>query len=336
MEIKITIRKDQNLSLVNKKYKKIKNKFILKNLFYFYFLSEIFKKRKYFLKNILIRNMSSSKNYSFVAEFVDAYSFRNLIEYLKCHNDEIIFIFTKDVIFCKRANKQMELINEIIINTKELVNYEFNEEENFSVGLDLTEFKESLGVGKKDSVRILCPKKDNCIIIQYLTHTGSYENNGQKVSIKKVEEENFELDEYKRAITDPNFVVPLINFTKSCKPLNTDCTYVNFYQYNKGLKIEKIGSGSNVDKFQNFGIVNDDSIMKTKSLKIVIKDDSDNKMIDQTKIRSTDVKNFSKLNNISTNTNIRFYFEKDIPIRLSYNIGCYGSLIVHILGATEK
>lgn len=280
--------------------------------------------------------MSSSKNYSFIAEFVDAYSLRNLISYLKCHNDETLFVFTKDIIFSKTANKQTELINEIVINTRELVNYEFNEDGNFSVGLDLNEFIESLGIGKKDSIRILCPKNDNCIIIQYLTHTGSYENNGQKVLIKKVEEQNFELDEYKRAINDPNFVVPLINFTKSCKPISTDCSYVIFNQYNKGLKMEKVGTGSYVDKFQNFGIVNDDNIMKTKGLKIVIKDDSDNKMIDQVKIRSSDVKSFSKLNNISTNTNIRFYFEKDLPIRLSCNIGCYASLLIHILGTTEK
>lgn len=280
---------------------------------------------------------SSSIKYSIVAEFAEAYSFRILLDYLKTNIEQAEFVFTNRGIFLKRADKKGQLINEIIINIRELVRYELNENEGFTIGVDLTLFKDNLSdIGKKDSMRWSLVQGEDSFIIQMLGHSGSYDTNGRKVKIKKVESEEYSLDEYKRQLDDPNFVTPLSDFTKKCKPISSDCNFIILHQYNRGLKMEKIGAGSVGDQYYIFGIIDENTFVNPNGLKMTIKGESETKIIDQLKISSSLIKNLSKLSNVSTGTNIRFFFEADRPVRISCNIGCYGTLINHMVGISEE
>lgn len=291
--------------------------------------------------------MSSARQYSFIAQFVDAYSFRIMIEYLKLYCDEGIFIFTKDNIIFRRSNekgnkdldpakyKEPDLINEILLNVKELVYYEFNELENLSVGVDMTTFKNALAdVGKKDVIKWSFECKDSCFTIQKLDT--NIDSNGIRVPIKKVDHEDIQLEEYTRDLSNPNFVTPLADFAKKCKPISSNCDFIYLHQYNRGLKMEKIATGSNADRYNNFGIVPENIVSNNNGIRIVLKtnQNSENKIIEKIKVRSENIKNLGKLNNISQNSNIRFYFENagKMPVRISCNIGTYGMLITHFIG----
>jgi hypothetical protein len=278
----------------------------------------------------------SSKNYSIIAHFYDAYSLRILIDYLKTSHDVGNFIFAKDYIMFKRSNakgdknvdeksfKPAEIINEVILNPKELVFYEFNETEPKVVGVDIATFKASLiDIGKKDAIRISLLKNDDHFNIQKLD--SNVDSNGIRVPLKRVEDEEFELDEYKREIKNPNFVTPLADFAKKCKPISSNCEFIYLHQYLKGLKMEKISTGIIGDRYYKFGIFEENTISNSSGVKIVVKGNTDeSKIIEKIKIRSEYVKNLGKLNNMSQFTNIRFYFEDDI--------GCYGHLISHLVG----
>ena len=85
------------------------------------------------------------------------------------------------------------------------------------------------------------------------------------------------------------------------------------------------------EHFNKFGII-DEKVLQDESKsgpKIVVRQDE----IKKIKIRSENIKNLSKTTNLSTSSNIRFFFEDDMAIRLSCNIGCYGRLVIHMLDA---
>jgi hypothetical protein len=279
------------------------------------------KKLKY-LKAINVDiKMAESKDYIFMAEITDAYSFRMLIQYLDTFHKEGEFIFTKDGITFLKANDKQDLINDVTINPKELVRYEFNSEQPLTIGCDLSQFKTNVAsIGKNDSVRWLLKKGADYFITQIVgTNSKDYESNAKKVKIKNVETDDIELADYCRKINDPNFVSPLSDFAKACKPISKDCEAVCFNQYRKGVKIEKIVNEINPGQFNIFGTVDEKTDIIHSKLKI----------------SSINIKNLNKLNNMSTKSNIRFYFEDEMPTRLSCNIGVYGILVIHMKNPDE-
>lgn len=260
--------------------------------------------------------MAESKDYIFMAEITDAYSLRMLIQYLHTFHNDGEFTFSKNGIKFLRSNNALNLINDAYINTKELVRYEFNSDTPIKIGCDLSQFKTNVAsIAKNDSVRWSWKKGADHFITQIVgTNSKDYESNAKKVKIKSVESHDIDLPEYERKIEDPNFVSPLADFAKACKPISKDCDAVNFYQYGKGVKIEKIVNEINPGQFNIFGNI----------------DEKSEEIQGKLKIPSVNIKNLNKLNNMSTKSNIRFYFEPDQPTRLSCNIGVYGILVIHM------
>lgn len=288
--------------------------------------------------------MSSPSVTSIKAHFTDGYSFRILIDYLKMYHDEGRFIFDSNTIQFKRSNgkgnpddsktyRPAEVINEVLINTKELVVYEFNETSPVIIGVDMGTLKNALSdVGKKDSISITMIRGYDSFTIQKLD--SNVDSNGIEVKIKQVEDELYDTDEYKRQINDPNFVTPLTDFAKKCKPISTGCEYIYLHQYSKGLRMEKVGAGVSSSRYFNFGKVDDAVISNGTGPKIIIKGMTESKIIEKIKIRAENIKSLAKLNNISQSSNIRFFFEDsgEKPVRISCSIGCYGLIISHLVG----
>ncbi len=260
--------------------------------------------------------MTDSKDYIFMVEITDAYSFRMLIQYLNTFHKEGEFIFTSKGISFIKANDKLDLINDVHINPKELTRYELNVAEPFKVGCDLTQFKTNVGsIGKNDSIRWSLKKDADHFITQIVgTNSKDYESNVTRVKIKTVDVDDIELEDYRRKIDDPNFVSPLSDFAKACKPIAKDCDAINFFQYKIGVKVEKIVNDINPGRYNYFGTV----------------DEKNDEIINKLKISSLNIKNLNKLNNMSVKSNIRFYFEHDLPTRLSCNVGVYGILVIHM------
>jgi hypothetical protein len=294
----------------------------------------------------------SEKKYSFIAVFAQAYSFRILIDYLKAVHEEGYFTFDKKSIRFIKQNKIVkkksgdeeggDLVNDVIINTKELIHYEFNEDRPLNIGVDLGNFKDTINsIGKKDGIRLSLVKNDDTFNIQVMENYNTSDSNGRKVVIKKIDQledySNFGPSEYKRDLSEPNFVIPLVDFCKKCKTMSVNCNSIYLNQYQQGLKMEKIGKGTSGDQFSNFGIVDRPKVIPGDRIVLKIgNDDEVSTFINKLQVRAENIKNLVKLNNISSETNMRFFFEndKESAIRLSCNIGCYGSIIIHIQNNT--
>jgi hypothetical protein len=273
-----------------------------------------------------------SSKYVFRAQFCYAYSLRILIEYLRTYHEDGQFIFAENVITFRRSNargsindeknyKSADVINEVSIYVKELVLYEFNEPGPVKIGIDMSMFKTALGdVGKKDSILITMLRGSNALIIQKLdTNTNS---NASSVPLKMVEDDHTEVEQYVRPLHNPNFVTPLADFAKKCKPISTGCEHIYLHQYKSGLRMERIGIGTSTERYYNFGKVGEES------------ETDDCKIIERIKIRSENIKNLCKLNNISQESNVKFFFE-DVPgkpVRLACNVGTYGIVICTQVG----
>jgi len=265
--------------------------------------------------------MTDSKDYIFMVEITDAYSFRMLIQYLNTFHKEGEFIFTPQGITFIKANDKLDLINDVYINPKELIHYEVNTDKPLKIGCDLTQFKTNVGsIGKNDSIRWSLKKDADHFITQIVgTNSKDYDSNVKRVKIKSVETDDIELEDYARKVIEPNFVSPLSDFAKACKPIAKDCNAVYFFQYNNGVKIEKIVNDINPSQYNTFGTI----------------DEKTDQIINKLKISSLNIKNLNKLNNMSTKSNIRFYFEADLPTRLSCNVGVYGTLVIHMKNPDE-
>jgi len=281
------------------------------------------------------------KEYSFIAEFIDGYSFRNLFEYLKGYHDVGQFTFKSDGIHFIRSNNKADLINEFWIKAKELTLYEFNESSPITKGVDVALFKAAVAIiGKKDSVKWSLFKNSDSFNIQLMGHNNKdYDGNIQKIPIKNIEEQEIEMDECKRSLDDPNFVWPLSDVAKSCKPISTGCSHIYIYQYKKGIKIEKNINGTAGEHFCKFGRIDEkDNLDNQLSSMSISQSSTSSATVNRIKIRSENIKNLHKINNLSEKTNMRFYFEESGNqfIRLSCNIGCYGLLTIYMLNVNDE
>src|SRR5665811_205827 len=72
------------------------------------------------------REMYFDENASFSAVFGDAYTFRNLIEYLHATNEEGTFIFGKNEIRYKQADENNTILNDVTIDISNLIEYKYD------------------------------------------------------------------------------------------------------------------------------------------------------------------------------------------------------------------
>ena len=267
--------------------------------------------------------------YSFIALFNDGYAFRNIFEYLKTEYTDCKFYFKRDGIYMKQLSEKQDIITEIIINSSDLIQYDFYEESEISKGFDVSIMKVALGdVGKKDSVKFSLLKNDACFNIQIITpNNHNFDNNAKRIPIKAVDEIKIEMDEFSRKLDNPNFVWPLSDISNNCKTISTGCNFISMSLYPRGCKLDKISSNNSVEHACKFGKTDDTLMTGLNSPKINIKTKSLFKM----NLKSENIKNLDKCKNFSVNTNVKFYFEDipSAPIRLLIPIGCFGYMIFY-------
>jgi len=273
--------------------------------------------------------------YSFVALFNDGYAFRNIFEYLKTEFTDCKFYFNKDCIYMKQLTREQDIITEIVINSADLVQYDFYETDEtgkpreISKGFDVSIMKVALAdVGKKDSVKFSLLKNDSAFNIQIITpNNHNFDNNAKRIPIKSVDEVKLEMSEFSRSLNNPNFVWPLSDVAKNCKTISVGCDFVGVSVYPRGCKLDKIGNANSVEHACKFGKTDDTVMTSLNSPKLSIK----SKPLFKIHLKSENIKNLDKCKNFSVNTNVKFYFEeeKEAPIRLLVPIGCFGHMIFY-------
>ena len=163
-------------------------------------------------------------NSSFVAEFSEGYTFRNMIEYLRVTNTKGNFRFSRDLIYYEQIDADNTIVNQIEIQTCELTHYEIStNKEEIIIGINISDMRSiTKTIGKKDSVRIFKHANDPLLYIQIINQS-SRSTNRQNVSIVRpqhVDLVTYEIPDYHNGEKAPNCTIPTADFAKTCTSMS--------------------------------------------------------------------------------------------------------------------
>ena len=289
---------------------------------------------------------------SFLAEFSEGYSFRNLIEFLRGTNMQGNWIFTKNAIRYEQPNADGTILNSVEIETRKLTRYEFNSSNGeIVVGTMISEIRGvARSIGKKDGVRIYKAPNDNTIFFQITnqnTNADSMEN-VSPVLLRVIERPKIEYPRYTRGEEDPNCTVQALSFGKICNAIGiVGCVSVYFYGYERGFMLKGIKENGTVGRIDSFGdCQNQEASAPTSApalpsfisslptqethvvkptnapqLRLIVKQDEN-----MVKVRIKTIKALAKLNNLAPGGVIMMYMEAGLPLKLICQVGAYGTL----------
>lgn len=266
-------------------------------------------------------------NSSFVADFIDGYSLRNLIEYLRSTNTHGNFIFTKEGIYYQQTDASYSIINEFDIDAAELVCYEFSsEEEHIIVGVNINDMRTlTKSIGKKDSVRLYKVAGDPILYIQII---GSSERSSERANMsiirpQKVPLITYDLPEYTR----PNLVVHALVFSKACAGMTSiKCASVETTSTGKGIVFKAVMANGIVGKVESLGDTKVTSLgAAPPKLNLVDPDTYIN-----VNVKASTIKALSKINNLTSNGTVKIYTETGKPLKFTTKIGSYGILNIFV------
>ena len=280
---------------------------------------------------------------SFVAEFSDGYSFRNMFEYLRVTNSHGTFIFKKDEICYMQGDDNNTILNQIEILVHELPDYKFKSSTpEIVIGINIQDIRSiTKTIGKKDSVILYKQPNSNDIQIQIVNSSrGTGRQNYSKVRLQRREIPDYSLPDFQNDEKHPNFTIPSADFSRTCTSISSvKCDKIIIHGYPRGTQFDAVMHGGVVQRYERMGscemisgIVRDACILDEngnpgKRVKMVVKSDGP---VPSVVVRTSTIKALSKLNNLSANGTIKFYMEPDNPIKIMSKIGTYGTLRVYI------
>ena len=269
------------------------------------------------------------------AEFNDAYSFRNLIEYLNLTNDDGNFVFTPKEIYYSRENDSRQVLNELVIRTHELTRYEYNATEDKVIrGVNLVQFKGSTKkIGKKDIARIEIYDSGICVKI-----IGSPKNySGDDMDIIRTQRLNhqfYTIEGYQEE-DEPNFTESIQKFTGACTD-QASCRddFVTVVGLERGVIFEARQGGNLRASIKCLGQVDESagrSHEKTSKgqgkIRIIVKNKNE---IVRHRIPRRIIAALGKLTNICPNGTVKVYIQPDLPIKLVFHVSTYGKLTIYL------
>lgn len=281
---------------------------------------------------------------SFIAEFSDGYSFRNMIEYLRVTNAQGNFRFDEDGIKYEQSDATQTILNQIEIFKYELTKYEFySRTDQVIVGVNISDVRSiTKTIGKKDAVRLYKKSNDPMLYIQIIHNSrGADRTNVSVVRPRQVDLDQYDLPEYQRDEKHPNFTLPASDFSRACTAISSvKCDMVLIHGFSGGAQFDAMMEGGIVRRFERLGNCDDcvltqgrpdqsgssgNNERQSRRLKLIIKNERPT-----IKVRTSTIKALSKLNNLSSNGTVKFYMEQVNPLKLVCRIGTYGTLRVFI------
>lgn len=280
---------------------------------------------------------------NFIAKFIDGYSFRNLVEYLRGTNTQGSFRFSKDTIRYQEADSGNTIINELEIQTSELYEYEYNSvEDEIIVGLAIQDIRSvTKTIGKKDSLTIYKIAGDDML---YFGTVGSTERSSERVNMclvrpKQIEVKSYEMPEY---AARPNCTVQASVFSKVCAAMaSIKCRWIVISGAKHGITLKAMMENGVLGRVENLGDVSDgvpdDKFLRIRTLepdanapkvRVRVVGDTEYPSI---KVKTTSIKALSKLNNLCSHGMVKVFIEPNkCLLKLSCKVGGYGVLNVYI------
>lgn len=264
---------------------------------------------------------------SFVAEFIDGYSFRNLIELLRAVSTTCNFHFSKEGISYEQADPDQCIIVRWIIYASELIDYSYQSTNPTTiVGINVNNLRSiTKTIGKKDGVKIYKVAKEAPIYIQIgASEKGTERKNVCTILPQEVDQIYYDIPPYDQGEDSPNCVVQAATFSKVCTSITSvKCKMIMVASNSRGITLSTITDLGTTSRAESLGngaksrpqINNGDVAIKTKFPLI---------------------KALSKLNNLTSQGMVKFYTQPNNPIKLLTRIGSYGTLEIYLLAPEEE
>ena len=303
---------------------------------------------------LLVAEDSSS---SFLAEFHNGYIFRMLIEYLKETNTEGNFVITKHGITYTQSDGSERLLNDVVIHAHELVKFEFySQTGKIIIGVNLDNMKKrSKSIKKKSSVVIYKEPGQNFLCMQ-INGQGGTSSSGNIIVLNQtyVSPTIIDLPEYNRAEDEPNCVIAAAIFLERCAFIkDAGVSKASISGYNEGMVMLGRADDGSISQISDFGILPEKTESDDHSLKKIVDSVSSMSLISSkvtplfvihedipvasealhtVTVDVSTINALAKLNNITPGGVIRWYIERNKPIKLVCHIGTCGQLSIILKG----
>lgn len=273
-----------------------------------------------------------------MAEFIDGYSFRQLIDYLKTIlTSEAVLIFTPTEIKLRKPDNCNRTLNDIVIRGEDLGRYEYySEAEEEYFGFDLSRFKTTTStIGKKDGFRIWkYENNDRTFMSKISQKKNSTTNSYDYIMNKLVQIDNFELPEYDTA---HNCSITASDFSEMCKSMTSiKCKEVVAIGFHRGIIFQAVTDTEIVGRHVQFGDPNlkpgeekiFDPNLKTGAVNV---DWDTGNEISRVLIATSTIKALVKINNFSSGiNNLQVYIKENNPICIRARIGNFGIINIYL------
>jgi hypothetical protein len=273
-------------------------------------------------------------------EFIDAYSFRCLIEYLNLTNDDGNLVFTPKNIYYSRENDSKQVLNELVLYGHELTRYEYNSDKDRVIsGLNMSQFKGSTKkIGKKDISRLSVFASGVCLQVIGSPKSSSGDDM-DLIRTQRLNHEFYTIDGYQNE-DEPNFTESMQKFTSACSD-QASCKddFVTVIGLDHGIIMEARQGGNLRASIKCLGQIEETSSIRSgnfseksirtsgKNLRIVVKHPNE---IVRYKIPRRIISALSKLTNISPNGTVKVYMQPNLPIKFVFHVSTYGKLTVYL------
>lgn len=273
-----------------------------------------------------------TNNPLFLADIMDGYSFRNIIDMFKNETNTITLVVNKQGIKIKFVNKNNCCIHDIIIFAEELNEYNyFMDNEEFPITVHINELINAIKtISRNDGLKIFLLERFGKLGIQTNKSNKITENPCSLfVNIILKEYTNLLLSDF-----DYSNIKHIKVLTRSFSEICTKCNTLK-------CKLLVISGCSNYIEFK--GILSDNTIgmIKKTTVNNYVENNEQNQnkfelnVIDDNdivniKIPISTVKSLSKIHNITSTKTLKFYLSPKLPIKIESKIGSYGEYSIYL------
>lgn len=263
-----------------------------------------------------------NKQTSFVAEFFDGYSFKNLIDFLRRINTTAIFEFHPNRIECFHYDTEARnILTHIVIKGKELYQYQLklgNEEEKLRMGINLRDLQRFIkGIGKKDSLILYKKAGDHFIYIQ-ISNAINKNSQGNFSMFRPCKAESVLIDipRYRTNQNCPHVILSSANLAQICSSMNVlKSSLVRIRVSGGKLTIDNLTDDRSSGRVDTFPVR---TYLEEEKVEF------------QALVKASTLKCLTKLSNLSPNGLLKMYTESEKPLLVICKNNGWGKMRIYL------
>lgn len=292
----------------------------------------------------MYNSFQEEEEWIILAHFHDGYSLRNVFQFLRNTCRCVHLVFDPEGITIEEENAQGSILVRCRIRADDLTNYQYNQDPekvpSFFCAFNAAEMqKATKAVAKKDGLKLYVKGGSNPNIYIEVLNVGSGSNGDGLKMIPLIENNKGGFYDIKYERKRANAKPPINQFSKFCADIaSLKCTKVHFIAFEHGVLIQGLETNE-IKTIKRFGDVNIPSLPSSSRnfrngtgisgnkprLNIHYPDE-----VGRITIAASAIRLMSKFNNLCPTGIIKIFIEKENPLKIISNIGCYGTLTLYI------